>query len=48
MQKKANKNAPIKKARLTPEARARRLQQVFFVVLASIMIISMIIALVAR
>ncbi len=48
MQKKVTKNAPVKKARLSPEARARRLQQIFFVTLASIMIISMIIALVAR
>ncbi len=42
MQKKYSKNTPPKKARMSPEARARRLQQIFFAVLAIVMILAMI------
>ena len=50
MQKKSSKNTPVtvKKAALSPEVRARRMQQVFLGIVAIVMILSMIIALVAR
>ena len=48
MQKKTSKNQPARKARPSPEARARRMQQLFFGVLAVIMIIAMVLALVAH
>jgi len=41
MQKKLSKNAPPKKARLSPEARARRMQQIFFAILVVVMIVAM-------
>jgi len=46
----ANKQKPTvkKKARLTPEQRAIRIQRIFFSALAVIMVLSMIIALVAK
>ena len=49
MQKKSSKNAPAKKkAQVAPEVRARRMQSVFFGIVAVVMILSMIIALIAR
>jgi hypothetical protein len=46
-----NKQKPVvkkKKARLSPEQRSIRIQRIFFSVLAVIMVLSMIIALVAK
>ena len=50
MQKKSSKNAPAKakKTALAPEVRARRMQQIFLGIVAVVMILSMIIALIAR
>ncbi len=48
MQKKTLKNQSSKKERLSPEARARRTQQLFFMALAAIMIVAMVLALVAH
>ncbi len=42
MQKKTSKNTPPKKGRLSPEARARKVQQILFAVLAIVMILAMI------
>ncbi len=46
--KNSSSKAPIKKKPLTPEQRSRRMQQIMFGTLAVIMILSMVIALVAR
>lgn len=46
MQKKKASNQTVKKTRLSPEQRARRIQQIFVVVLAVIVIVSMLLSLV--
>jgi hypothetical protein len=46
MQKKNVSHQTVKKARLSPEQRARRNQQIFVVALAVIVIISMLLSLV--
>jgi len=45
---KKQKSVVKKKNRLSPEQRAIRIQRIFFSVLAAIMVLSMIIALVAK
>lgn len=48
MKKKSNKPANVKKTGLSSQQRARRMQSILFGALAVIMILSMIIALVAK
>ena len=48
MQKKNTKNTPVKRTTISPEVRARRMQQILLGVVAVVMILSMIIALVAH